>query len=129
MARLQQKTQAAGTTGSAQDIPTFPARWLCSLYAIFPGTGCLAPVASEFVLADLASAPGCQNHATSPSHRIVRRHDHHAATQRAHRIPHPTSVTTAKRPLSGTGWRIKARFLINGNRKIFAERAGQGESR
>ena len=69
------KKQAAVTTGSAQDIPTFPARWCYDLYAISPGTGCLAPVAGEFVLADLASAPGCQNHATSPSHRIVRPHE------------------------------------------------------
>jgi hypothetical protein len=37
---------------------------------------------------DLASAPGCQNHAISPSHRVVRPHEDHAATRRAHRIPH-----------------------------------------
>jgi hypothetical protein len=47
MARLQQKTQAAGTTGSAEGIPTFPARWCYDLYALFPGTGCLAPVVSR----------------------------------------------------------------------------------
>src|SRR3569833_846292 len=41
------KMQAAGTTGSAQDIPTFPARWCYDLYALFPGTGCLAPVVWE----------------------------------------------------------------------------------
>jgi hypothetical protein len=106
MARLQQKTQAAGTTGSAQDIPTLPARWSYELYALFPGTGCLAPVVCDAASAssqNLASAPGCQNHATSSSHRIVRPHGNHATTRRAHRIPHPTSVTTAKRPLCGTG--------------------------
>ena len=45
MARLRKKMQAAGTTGSAEGIPTFPARWFCGLYALFPGTGSLAPVA------------------------------------------------------------------------------------
>src|SRR3569833_3092531 len=47
MARLQQKTQAAVTTGSSEGIPTFPARWCYEFYAPFPGSGCLAPVVCD----------------------------------------------------------------------------------
>jgi hypothetical protein len=58
MARLQQRTQAAVTTGSAEGIPTFPARWCYDLYALFPGTGSLAPVAGEFVIRPLGISTG-----------------------------------------------------------------------
>ena len=88
----------------SRDHPAFPARWCYDLYAISPGTGLIAPVAGDLSSADLASAPGCQNHATSPSHRDrSSARNTRAATQCAHRIPHPTSVTIAKRPLCGTG--------------------------
>ena len=100
------KSARGGHHRFGRKLPTFPARWLCGLYALFPGTGSLAPVVSDDASAssqNLASAPGCQNHAISPSRQVVRPHDDHAATRRAHRIPHPTSVTTAKRPLVGTG--------------------------
>jgi hypothetical protein len=43
MARLQNKKQAAVTTGTAEQ-PAFPARCLNDLYVSSPGTGCLAPV-------------------------------------------------------------------------------------
>ena len=84
--------------------PDLPCAMVLRIIRALPGDRLDCPRRKRFVIAHLASAPGCQNHATSPSHRIVRPHEDHAATRRAHRIPHPTSVTTAKRPLSGTGW-------------------------
>ncbi len=37
--------KARGRTTGTAEHPAFPARWLYGLYAISPGTGCLAPVA------------------------------------------------------------------------------------
>jgi len=88
----------------SRDHPAFPARWCYDLYAIFPGNGCLAPVASD------SSPPTWHQHRDARTTRLHRRtgfvrpHEQaRAASQCAHRIPHPTSVTTAKRPLCGTG--------------------------
>jgi hypothetical protein len=69
VARQQQEKLAAVTTGLAEH-PTLPARWFIGLYALSLGTGSLAPSPKQFVIAGLASAPGCQDHATSPSHLI-----------------------------------------------------------
>src|SRR5689334_3557381 len=103
MARLQQKTQAADTTGSAETSRPSLRDGVTIYTRSSRGPALLPPSPANSSFAGLASAPGCQNHATSPSHRIVRPHEDHAATRRAHRIPHPTSVTIAKRPLVGTG--------------------------
>ncbi len=88
----------------SRDHPAFPARWCYDLYAIFPGNGCLAPVAGD------SSPPTWHQHRDARTTRLHRRtgivrprEQAHAAPQCAHRIPHPTSVTIAKRPLSGTG--------------------------
>jgi hypothetical protein len=56
----------------------------------------------RIISADLTPASRRQNHTTSPSaSRTIRQR-----RQSVHRIPHPTFVTTAKRPsLKGTGWR------------------------
>ena len=64
-------------------------------------------------------ASGHQNHTTSPSASaplVLRR-------RRVHRIPHPTFVTTAKRPSceGGTVESIKL-FLANGEAKYFSLR-------
>jgi hypothetical protein len=51
----------------------------------------------------LASAPGCQDHTISrPRHAVRPRVRHTLRHGRVHRIPLPTSVTIAIRPLSGT---------------------------
>ncbi len=86
-------------------LPTFPARWFADYTRSSRGPAVLPPFATMRVprIAQ-ASAPGCQNHAISPSHRIVRPRETRAPTPCAHRIPHPTSMTTAKRPLCGTGY-------------------------
>jgi len=87
-----------------RDIPTFPARWCYDLYALFPGTGCLAPVASEFVIRLLGISTGMpepRDFTVAPDRSSAR--ETRAAIRHAHRIPHPTYVTTAKRPLVRTG--------------------------
>src|SRR6266702_3036818 len=59
---------------------------------------CLTP-SPALLLTDLTPALGRQNHTTSPSAsaRFVKR------AARVHRIPHPTSVTIAKRPSEEAG--------------------------
>ena len=85
-------------------LPAFPARWCYDLYALFPGNGCLAPVAAD------SSSAAWHQHRDARTTRLPRRtgivrprEQAHAAPQCAHRIPHPTSVTVAKRPSCGTG--------------------------
>ena len=86
-----------------RDMPAFPARWFDGLYVVSPGTGSLAPVAGN---ARNASSPTWPQHREARTARFHRRIGYvrpreqtHAATRHAHRIPHPTSVTIAKRPL------------------------------
>jgi hypothetical protein len=89
--------------------PAFPARWLYGLYVISPGTGVLAPVVERNAQAlslNLTSAPGGQDHTISPcasccsSARLLTLQPRYA-----HRIPHSTSVTVAKRPSCEAGRR------------------------
>jgi hypothetical protein len=103
MARLQQKKQAAVTTGGAGQ-PAFPARWFTAYIAISPGTGLSCPRRLRDVntIANLASASGGQDHATSPSApaTFVRR------VLRVHRIPAPHIVTIGRNvPLHRGGMR------------------------
>ncbi len=67
MARLQEKKQAAVTTGSTGIIRPSLREGLYGLYVLSPGTGSLAPVTHPRHAASLASAPGCQDHTISPS--------------------------------------------------------------
>src|ERR1700726_1006879 len=67
MARLQQKKQAAVTTGRP-DQPAFPARWCYGLYRALPGDHRLvATVVREINPPTLAPASERQDHTTSPS--------------------------------------------------------------
>src|SRR3569833_258348 len=90
MARLQQKTQAAVTTGSAEGMPTFPARWCYDLYALFPGTSCLAPVVCEDAPASSQTWHQLRDARTTRLHRrvesFVRARDPRCDPTRA---PHP----------------------------------------
>jgi hypothetical protein len=86
----------------SRDIPAFPARWFDGLYVLSPVRRAFWPPSPERrhnVVANLASASGCQDHTISPyasycssARKITLQHRH------AHRIPHPTFVTIAKRP-------------------------------
>ena len=90
MARLQQKKQAAVTTGTP-NIPAFPARWCYGLFrALLGEPGFVATVIGGLASADLTPASGCQDHTASPSALtpLVLRHPH------VHRILLPTFVTT-----------------------------------
>jgi hypothetical protein len=93
MARLQQKKQAAVTTGGAGQ-PAFPGRRFTAYTALSPGTGLSCPRRLRDVntIANLASASGGQDHATSPSASatFVRR------ALRVHRIPAPHIVTIGR---------------------------------
>ena len=65
-------------------------------FALSPVTGLFVTVirVMRSIIANLTPAPGRQDHTTSPSAiRAVRQ-----KRIRVHRIPHPTSVTIAKRP-------------------------------
>ena len=84
------------TTGSPVE-PAFPARWFYGLLRALPGDRALlspSPARCTSIVADLTSASGHQDHATSPSAsmRFVFR------IEGVHRIPRPTSVTIAIRP-------------------------------
>jgi hypothetical protein len=77
--RVQQKAPGR-TTGSAEQ-PAFPARWAYVLYvlslvrrAFWPPS----PARRASVIANLASASGCQNHTTSTSAKAS--HQHHTRT-------------------------------------------------
>jgi hypothetical protein len=70
-----------------------------------PGApGFLATVVRISSSANLASASGCQDHATSPSQRSCSSaRDLRAATPIGHHIPHPTFVTIAIHPSHEAG--------------------------
>jgi hypothetical protein len=128
----------------SRDDPAFPARWVYGCSALSPGTGCLAPVARALVkaCANLASAPGCQDHTGWPSAKAHRtRHDigepdpsppnpratHRSMSlvrqhRRSHRSP-PHVRDDRETPLSSrrNGW-IETYFLIKRNRIFAAER-------
>ncbi len=79
--------------------PAFPARWLYGLYVISPGTGLIAPVFATTLTrcADISTGmPGPHDFAVRIGSFVCV--NDHAAARRAHRIPHPTLVTIAKRP-------------------------------
>ncbi|CCD84879.1 Protein of unknown function [Bradyrhizobium sp. ORS 285] len=60
MARLQQKKQAAVTTGLAEQ-PAFPARWVLRLLRALPGDrACLPPSSASSPTKTPAS--GCRDH-------------------------------------------------------------------
>ncbi len=79
--------------------PAFPARWLYGLYVISPGTGLIAPVFATTLTrcADISTGmPGPHDFAVRIGSSVCV--NDHAAARRAHRIPHPTLVTIARRP-------------------------------
>ena len=94
MARLQQKKQAAVTTGSARSTG-IPCAMVYGLYRALPGApGFLATITSvmQSIIANLASASGCQDHTTSPSvpAAVV------CCRLHVHRIPAPRVVTIGR---------------------------------
>jgi len=100
MARLQQKTQAAVTTGSAGSTGIPCAMVLTAYLRALPGVpGLIATVARGSSSAGLIPASGDQDHAISPSApaALVSRR------RSVHRIPLPRFVTIAIRPSVGAG--------------------------
>jgi hypothetical protein len=96
----------------SRDNPAFPAQWLYGLLRALPGDRLSCPRRPRARrTASLASAPGCQDHTTSPcvSMLFVGANDH-AATRYAHRIPLPTSVTIAIRPSVAEAGRAEISF-------------------
>ena len=86
-----------GHTGNARHSPR---NGFNSLFRALPGDRAFLPPSLANTSANLTPASGCQDHTTSPSAiaPFVK------GALSVHRIPHPTSVTTAKRPSCGTGW-------------------------
>jgi len=104
MARLQQIKQAAVTTGSAGSTG-IPCAMVYGLYRALPGApGFLATITSvmQNIIANLASASGCQDHTTSPSALAT----FVSRAIRVHRIPAPRIVTIGRNvPLHRGGMR------------------------
>jgi len=106
MARLQKKCRRQEPQVRAGH-PAFPARWLYGCSVVSPVRRAFwSPLPAQRVgaVTRVASASGCQDPTAWPcasglSVDMIA----HAAAQSAHRIPHPTSVTVAKRPSCGTG--------------------------
>jgi hypothetical protein len=118
------KAQASATRGTPHQ-PAFPAQWCYGLYAISPGTGLFCPRHLRFVSASLAPAPGRQDHAISPSAgSLIRRARNCACGYRVHRIPLPTSVTTAKRPSCGNGTATNVNLIWGLREAIYFCREG-----
>jgi hypothetical protein len=90
MARLQQETQAAVTTGSAETSRHSPRNGFTAYFVLSPGTGFLAPVIS---VTRKASSPTWPQHREARTtrldraHRAVRRHGQPRCSQM--RPPHP----------------------------------------
>ncbi len=101
--RVQQKARGR-TTGSAQ-YPAFPARRFERVIGALPGDRLSCPRRRRIIItADLASAPRCQDHTISPSHRSVRRPGCDTRLQSNAPIASSgsTLVTIAKRPSSAS---------------------------
>jgi hypothetical protein len=120
--------------------PASPAQWLYGLLRALPGDRLFCPRLAT----TLARCAGISTGMPGPHGLTVRTGlsvgagRTHAATQCAHRIPHPTSVTTAKRPLKRGGtegmihdfWKKERRILRNRSAGMMGlkrqEKAGYG---
>jgi hypothetical protein len=105
MARLQQKKQAAVTTGRAGS-PAFPARWCYGLYRALPGDLCLVATVigvMRSIIANLAPASERQDHTTSPSA------SGHVRLMCHPRPPHPRPTYRDDRPKRPSSSRRDAR--------------------
>jgi hypothetical protein len=95
-------TKAGGSHHRSSPPPAFPARWFTAYIAISPGTGLSCPRRLRDNLANLASASGGQDHATSPSASAT----FVSRAIRVHRIPAPHIVTIGRNvPLHRGGMR------------------------
>jgi hypothetical protein len=104
MARLQQKKQAAVTTGGAGSTGIPCAMVLTVSFVLSPGTGLCCPrhLRDVNIIANLVSASGDQDHTTSPSASAT----FVSRVLRVHRIPAPRFVTIGRNvPLHRGGMR------------------------
>jgi hypothetical protein len=106
MARLQKRKQAAVTTGSAETSRPSLREWVTAYTRSPRGPALLPPSPATPVksIANLASAPGCQDHTTSPS--VTTR----VRPTRLSRPSQPAStfVTTRTSLFDEAGWRLVA---------------------
>ena len=100
MARLQQITQAAGTTGQPKHSGTPCATVLTAASYSPRGAGLVSPRPPGLLTRGLISASGDQDHTTWPSAlaSLVWRPKH------VHRIPLSTLLTMRSAPLASAGW-------------------------
>jgi hypothetical protein len=118
MVRVQQKSTRQNHRCS-RDHPALPAQWLYGVLRALPGDRLYCPRHSQFVIASLTSAPGCQDHTAWPcAPDCSSAWINHAATRCAHRIPHSTLVTIAKRPLLASTGRAKHRRDVPDNASV-----------
>src|SRR5215475_9752223 len=119
MARLQQKKQAAVTTGTP-NIPAFPAQWFTAYFVFSPESRAFLPPSPSGSPKDLTPASGCQDHTTSPSACGITRQLMRPRPSR----PAPNVRDDREAPLfTGAGRDKNAQLLIFGKRKIWASGA------
>jgi hypothetical protein len=119
MARLQQKKQAAVTTGRAGSTGIPCAMVLRVIRALLGDLRLVATVTREMHehLRDLSACFGAPEPHDFPVRFRLRSSTH---SQSVHRIPLPTSVTTAKRPSCGSGTAGTVHSFRFSERGIFA---------
>ncbi len=118
------KNAGGRTTGTAEDIPAFPARWFERLIRALSGERLCCPRHRDARHAPRLSASTA---APRPHDFAVRtgsfvRMDNHAATRCAHRIPRSTSVTIAIRPCNEAGWAGSNHDFQKNARRMFSGR-------
>jgi hypothetical protein len=127
MARVQKKTHAAVTTGSA-GYPGLPCATVLRLIRDLPGDHAWLPPSSARRLKRLdeldacIGAPGPRDFAVRCS--LIRLRNDCACGRRVHRIPLPTSVTIAKRPSCGNGTAIVVNLIWGHREAIYFRTKG-----
>jgi hypothetical protein len=119
MARLQQKKQAAVTTGRAGSTG-IPCAMVLRVIRALLGDHCLVATVTRKTREHLRDLSACFG-APEPHDFAVRSRLRSSTHSRSvHRIPLPTSVTTAKRPSCGNGMAGTIHIFCFSESEIFA---------
>jgi hypothetical protein len=121
---VQQKSTGVSNQGYTASTG-IPCTMVLRLIRDLPGDHACLPPSSADRSAHLAPASERQDHAISPSAgSLIRRARNCACGYRVHRIPLPTSVTTAKRPSCGNGTATNVNLIWGLREAIYFCREG-----